>query len=144
MFKSVAAGSVIFRAAPGLDANAIAEVRECVHGRLLRCFVRCGLLKADNARKEIGVSIRNWGQSTFIVMRNYSDSLRRCQNIKPRQLREIAIMRDKRLSAYIQQKNWNLTPISHGKYWPPVGRVDNICGDRNLFCSCVPEGDYAA
>ncbi len=26
----------------------------------------------------------------------------------------------------------------HLKYWPPVGRVDNAWGDRNLFCSCVP------
>jgi glycine dehydrogenase len=25
-----------------------------------------------------------------------------------------------------------------GKYWPPVGRVDNAYGDRNLFCSCPP------
>jgi glycine dehydrogenase len=24
------------------------------------------------------------------------------------------------------------------KYWPSVGRVDNVYGDRNLFCSCVP------
>ena len=24
------------------------------------------------------------------------------------------------------------------KYWAPVGRVDNVHGDRNLFCSCVP------
>ena len=31
----------------------------------------------------------------------------------------------------------------HAKYWPPVGRVDNVYGDRNLFCSCVPVGDYA-
>ncbi len=23
------------------------------------------------------------------------------------------------------------------KYWPPVGRIDNVYGDRNLFCSCV-------
>ncbi|MDP1742310.1 aminomethyl-transferring glycine dehydrogenase [Polaromonas sp.] len=29
------------------------------------------------------------------------------------------------------------------KYWPPVGRVDNVYGDRNLFCSCVPVADYA-
>ena len=28
-----------------------------------------------------------------------------------------------------------------GKYWPPVGRVDNVYGDRNLFCSCVPVSD---
>ena len=29
------------------------------------------------------------------------------------------------------------------KYWSPVGRVDNVYGDRNLFCSCVPVADYA-
>jgi glycine dehydrogenase len=29
------------------------------------------------------------------------------------------------------------------KYWPTVGRVDNVYGDRNLFCSCVPLTEYA-
>ncbi|MBV8502289.1 MAG: aminomethyl-transferring glycine dehydrogenase [Paucibacter sp.] len=29
------------------------------------------------------------------------------------------------------------------KYWSPVGRVDNVYGDRNLFCSCVPLSEYA-
>ncbi len=29
------------------------------------------------------------------------------------------------------------------KYWPPVNRVDNVFGDRNLVCSCPPMGDYA-
>jgi hypothetical protein len=29
------------------------------------------------------------------------------------------------------------------KYWSPVGRVDNVYGDRNLFCSCVPMSAYA-
>ena len=29
------------------------------------------------------------------------------------------------------------------KYWAPVGRVDNVYGDRNLFCSCVPLSEYA-
>jgi glycine dehydrogenase len=27
---------------------------------------------------------------------------------------------------------------AHAKYWAPVGRVDNVWGDRNLFCSCPP------
>jgi glycine dehydrogenase len=27
------------------------------------------------------------------------------------------------------------------KYWPPVGRADNVYGDRNLFCACVPVTD---
>ncbi|NJD89630.1 MAG: aminomethyl-transferring glycine dehydrogenase [Betaproteobacteria bacterium] len=27
------------------------------------------------------------------------------------------------------------------KYWPPVGRADNVYGDRNLFCSCLPVGE---
>jgi glycine dehydrogenase len=26
------------------------------------------------------------------------------------------------------------------KFWPSVGRIDNVWGDRNLFCSCVPVG----
>jgi glycine dehydrogenase len=30
-----------------------------------------------------------------------------------------------------------------GKYWPPVGRVDNAYGDRNLHCTCDPIEDYA-
>jgi len=30
------------------------------------------------------------------------------------------------------------------KYWAPVGRVDNVYGDRNLFCSCLPVGDGSA
>jgi glycine dehydrogenase len=29
------------------------------------------------------------------------------------------------------------------KYWPQVGRVDNVYGDRNLFCSCIPVSEYA-
>ena len=29
-----------------------------------------------------------------------------------------------------------------GKYWPPVGRVDNVYGDRNVVCSCPPLSDY--
>ncbi len=29
-----------------------------------------------------------------------------------------------------------------GKVWPPVGRADNVHGDRHLFCSCVPVSDY--
>ena len=28
------------------------------------------------------------------------------------------------------------------KYWPPVGRVDNVYGDRNLVCSCPPIESY--
>jgi glycine dehydrogenase len=28
--------------------------------------------------------------------------------------------------------------LKQSKYWVPVGRIDNVYGDRNLFCSCVP------
>ena len=34
-----------------------------------------------------------------------------------------------------------LATLKAVKYWPPVGRVDNVYGDRNLFCSCVPMGE---
>lgn len=29
------------------------------------------------------------------------------------------------------------------KYWPPVNRIDNVYGDRNLFCACPAIEDYA-
>ena len=29
------------------------------------------------------------------------------------------------------------------KYWPPVGRIDNVQGDRQLACSCVPIEAYS-
>ena len=28
------------------------------------------------------------------------------------------------------------------KYWPPVARVDNVYGDKNVFCSCVPINEF--
>jgi glycine dehydrogenase len=28
------------------------------------------------------------------------------------------------------------------KYWPPVGRIDNVYGDRHLVCTCVPLDAY--
>ncbi|QYM92327.1 aminomethyl-transferring glycine dehydrogenase [Dickeya zeae] len=28
------------------------------------------------------------------------------------------------------------------KYWPAVKRLDDVYGDRNLFCSCVPMSEY--
>lgn len=33
--------------------------------------------------------------------------------------------------------------LRSNKYWSPVGRVDNVWGDRNLSCSCIPVADYA-
>ncbi|MFT6791905.1 MAG: glycine dehydrogenase [Cellvibrionaceae bacterium] len=30
----------------------------------------------------------------------------------------------------------------HGKYWPPIGRVDNVYGDKNLICSCPSMQQY--
>jgi glycine dehydrogenase len=37
-------------------------------------------------------------------------------------------------------------PVAHlkrQKYWPPVGRVDNAYGDRNIMCSCIPMSAYS-
>ena len=36
-----------------------------------------------------------------------------------------------------------LKSLRQAKYWSPVGRVDNVYGDRNLFCACVPMSAYA-
>ncbi len=34
--------------------------------------------------------------------------------------------------------------LQRQKYWPPVARVDNVYGDRNVMCSCVPMSEYTA
>ena len=52
----------------------------------------------------------------------------------------------------LTQENWNhpysrqiaLANLSEktNKYFPPVGRIDNVYGDRNLVCSCPPMEAY--
>ncbi|HXD07343.1 MAG TPA: glycine dehydrogenase (aminomethyl-transferring), partial [Burkholderiaceae bacterium] len=45
--------------------------------------------------------------------------------------------------AYTREEAAYPTPdLRRTKYWSPVGRVDNVYGDRNLFCSCVPMSAY--
>jgi glycine dehydrogenase len=36
-----------------------------------------------------------------------------------------------------------LDSLKHSKYWPPISRIDNVYGDRHLFCSCVPVSAYS-
>jgi glycine dehydrogenase len=33
--------------------------------------------------------------------------------------------------------------LKQSKYFPPVKRIDNVYGDRNLFCSCISLEDFA-
>ena len=42
-----------------------------------------------------------------------------------------------------EQAAFPLPHVAAAKYWPPVGRVDNVHGDRNLVCTCAPLSDYA-
>ncbi|EHR72394.1 glycine dehydrogenase, decarboxylating [Burkholderiales bacterium JOSHI_001] len=42
-----------------------------------------------------------------------------------------------------EQAAYPLASVKQNKYWSPVGRVDNVHGDRNLFCSCIPVADFA-
>ncbi|MCP1616073.1 glycine dehydrogenase (decarboxylating) alpha subunit /glycine dehydrogenase (decarboxylating) beta subunit [Pseudomonas sp. SLBN-26] len=35
-----------------------------------------------------------------------------------------------------EQAVYPTASLVEGKYWPPVGRVDNVYGDRNLVCAC--------
>ncbi|MGE5087503.1 MAG: aminomethyl-transferring glycine dehydrogenase, partial [Candidatus Levyibacteriota bacterium] len=43
-----------------------------------------------------------------------------------------------------QQAAYPLPSLAEGKYWCPVARVDNVYGDRHLFCTCVPVDDPGA
>ena len=42
-----------------------------------------------------------------------------------------------------EQAAYPMKGLVQSKYWSPVGRVDNVWGDRNLSCSCPPLSDYA-
>ncbi|HEY4065519.1 MAG TPA: aminomethyl-transferring glycine dehydrogenase [Burkholderiaceae bacterium] len=42
-----------------------------------------------------------------------------------------------------EEAAYPLPGLRRAKYWSPVGRVDNVYGDRNLMCSCPPLSDYA-
>jgi glycine dehydrogenase len=42
-----------------------------------------------------------------------------------------------------EQAAFPLPFVAGAKYWPPVKRVDNVYGDRNLVCSCAPLEAYA-
>jgi glycine dehydrogenase len=37
-----------------------------------------------------------------------------------------------------QQAAWPAPWLRNHKFWPSVSRVDNVYGDRNIFCSCLP------
>jgi glycine dehydrogenase len=42
-----------------------------------------------------------------------------------------------------EEAAYPIKSLRRNKYWSPVGRVDNVYGDRNLFCSCVPLSEMA-
>jgi glycine dehydrogenase len=57
-------------------------------------------------------------------------------------------------AAQVSASEWNhayprelaafpLPTLKLQKYWPPVARVDNVYGDKNVFCSCVPIEAFA-
>ena len=41
------------------------------------------------------------------------------------------------------QAAYPVPSLRRTKYWAPVGRVDNVAGDRNLICTCPPLEAYA-
>jgi glycine dehydrogenase len=41
-----------------------------------------------------------------------------------------------------QEAFFPLAFLREDKYWPPVGRIDNVHGDRHLVCSCPPMEAY--
>lgn len=41
-----------------------------------------------------------------------------------------------------QQAAFPLSSLKTDRYWPPVARIDNVYGDRNLVCSCPPLSEY--
>ncbi len=56
---------------------------------------------------------------------------------------EEEVSSDQWLHKYTRQEaSFPAVYLRNNKYWPPVSRIDNVYGDRNLFCACPPIEDY--
>ena len=42
-----------------------------------------------------------------------------------------------------EQAVFPLPYVAENKFWPRVNRVDDVYGDRHLFCACVPLDEHA-
>ena len=53
------------------------------------------------------------------------------------------VMSEQWLHDYTRQRAaFPVKSLAQTKYWPPVGRLDNVYGDKNVFCSCPPLLSY--
>ena len=54
----------------------------------------------------------------------------------------LAVTSDEWIRPYSRsQAAWPAPWLKNHKFWPSVSRVDNVYGDRNIFCSCLPVQD---
>ncbi|MBC8774981.1 hypothetical protein HGT74_22335, partial [Stenotrophomonas maltophilia] len=44
--------------------------------------------------------------------------------------------------APVARSPFPLASLKQSKYWPPVARVDNVYGDKNVMCACIPVDAY--
>ncbi len=55
-----------------------------------------------------------------------------------------AVMRDVWTRPYSREKAaFPVRGVRDNKYWPPVARIDNVYGDRNVMCACPPIESYS-
>ncbi len=54
------------------------------------------------------------------------------------------LLNDEWLFPYSRQQAFHPleNEFKEDKYWPPIARIDNVYGDRNLVCSCAPMSAY--
>jgi glycine dehydrogenase len=53
-----------------------------------------------------------------------------------------AVSADEWTHAYTREMAaYPLASLRQNKYWPPVGRVDNVYGDRNVVCGCISSSE---
>ena len=54
-----------------------------------------------------------------------------------------ALLTENWTHSYTREKAaYPVAALRGGKHWPPVGRIDNVFGDRNLICTCPSLDDY--
>ena len=89
------------------------------------------------------MSVQAWEPKGAVIEEAF---LRRCIRLSEEgrldSLAECLTPEEKRQRSGLMQREpaaW----LREDKYWPPVGRVDNAWGERNLSCGCPPPSAYA-
>ncbi|HEY0007535.1 MAG TPA: aminomethyl-transferring glycine dehydrogenase [Tepidisphaeraceae bacterium] len=108
-----------------------------------------GTLMIEPTESESPAELDRFVEALTIIRREIADIEAKKVDAKDNPLKNAphtaaVVTADEWSHAYSRQQAAYPAPwLKEWKFWPGVGRVDNVFGDRNLVCTCPPMSDYA-